>query len=356
MTDYDVIFSAFDPKTGPFVIYSSLDSIDIAKKIAMKSFIAIGAMEDATDIESKYAVLPLPNYQKNAFYYMFRIKMKDSDEYLLATIANIQDSKTTIDFYRTLSLLQQSVSSAVNFIQKSYLFEGKDSKIDSTIVTVLDSLKTITPVKEIPLKIQQPSGLTYEDFKEGDLPFLFEYFSQDLDKVIHSLLLEEPVLVIGNIKDLIQKVVSSLTMLVPHRFLMKEYIMNYTDPKSKDILICSPHVNFLKKYKNITNVHVESRKITSKVHNLPSIGNLIHTLSIAPKETQELVVKQYIDKLLGKTAQLMELCEREQMAKEEIQNFRRDLNYDELNIVISMVRNYAPQFESKLFYFARSLI
>jgi hypothetical protein len=137
---------------------------------------------------------------------------------------------------------------------------------------------------------------------------------------------------------------------------MKEYIMNYTDPKSKDILICSPHVNFLKKYKNITNVHVESRKITSKVHNLPSIGNLIHTLSIAPKETQELVVKQYIDKLLGKTAQLMELCEREQMAKEEIQNFRRDLNYDELNIVISMVRNYAPQFESKLFYFARSLI
>ena len=135
MTEYDVIFSIFDPKTGPIVLYTSLDSIDIANKTAMKSFIAIGAMEDSLDFESKYAVLPLPSYRKIAFYYMFRIKSGETGENLFATIANMLDSDSTIDFYRTLSSLQQKVTSTVEFIQNSFMYKGKDSVLDKTIPT-----------------------------------------------------------------------------------------------------------------------------------------------------------------------------------------------------------------------------
>ena len=112
----------------------------------------------------------------------------------------------------------------------------------------------------------------------------------------------------------------------------------------------------MKKYKKITNINLESRKITSKFKDFPSLVNLIQTLSIAPRDNQEPVIKQYIGKLLGKTTKLIELCEREQMSRDEINDFRSNLNADELNIVISMVRNYAPQFDNKLFHFARSLI
>jgi hypothetical protein len=356
MTEYDVIFSIFDPKFGPVVLYTSLDSIDIANKTAMKSFIAIGATESSADFESKYAVLPLPSYRKIAFYYMFRIKSDETGKLLFATIANMLDSESTIDFYKTLSSLQNEVKTAVEFIQNSFMYKGKDSVPDKNIIKVLNSLKTISLGEEGFVEKTTPADITYEDFKEGDLSFLFGYFPKDLDKVIYSLLLEEPVLVIGSAKDIILKVVASLSYLVPHRILVEEYLMNYVEPKGKDILICTSQVNYLKKYKKITQIHLESRKITSKSKDFPSLVNLIQTLSIAPINTQEPVIKQYIGKLLGKTTKLIELCEREQMTREEINDFRSNLNADELNIVISMVRNYAPQFDSKLFHFARSLI
>ena len=356
MTDYDVIFSIFDIKTGPIILYDSSESIDTAKKIAMKSYIAIGAMEETPVFESKYAILPLPSYQKIAFCYMFRIQSNEVGKHLYATIANTSDSESTIKFYRTLSSLQTKVSSVAEFIQNNFKYEGKETELNEAVSASLNSLKSVSLLEEKTEEIPTTSELSYEDFKQGDLPFLLDYFQQDLDKVIYALLLEEPILIVGNVKDLVEKVVSSFSFLVPHRILFREYLMTYTDPQGKDLLICSPHVDFLKKYKKITNIHLESRKITSKYKNFPSISNLIHTLAIAPKSTQEEVIKKYIDKLLGATSTLMELCERDQMSKEEIHEFRADLNADELNIVISMVRNYAPQFESKLFHFARSLI
>lgn len=363
----DVIFSVFDHKKGPVILYSSIDSLDSAKKIAVRSFIAIGAMEEKQDLSGKHAVVPLPALNKIAFYYMFRVDRKDTKESpsCWATIGYMNESSESIDFYRTLPVIQEHIQKIVELIQKNYAYSEKDTKLKKVIIESIASLQTpiqekaraiVTPSTTVPMQDVRTTEVAYEDFKIGDLAFLFEYFPEDLDKVIYSLMLEEPVLVIGDVRDLIQKVVASLEFLVPHRLLKKQYLTTYIDPKDQDLLVCSSHVKFLKKYKNETHINVDKRDVTSRIKGVPSIYNLITTLQIAPKETQQTVIRTYIDNLLAKAAELMELCEKEQINSHEIRNFRGDLKSDELNIVIAMVRRYAPQFEDKLFHFARSLV
>jgi len=363
----DVIFSVFDRKKGPVILYSSIDSPDNAKKIAVRSFIAIGAMEEREDLSGKHAVVPLPTLDKIAFCYMFRVDRKDSSEdpACWATIGYMNESSASIDFYRTLPLIQENIAKIVELIQKNFAYSEKEQKLDRVIIESIASLQT--PIKEEPIAAvttpvstmapkEAVTEVVYEDFKIGDLAFLFEYFPEDLDKVMYSLLLEEPVLIISDIRDIMQKVVASLEFLIPHRLLTKQYLTTYIDPKGRDLLLCSSHVNFLKKYKNYTNINVDKRRITSKIKGVPSINNLINTLQIAPKDTQKAVINSYVDKLLAKAAELMELCEKEQITSHEIHNFRDDLKGDELNIVIAMVRRYAPHFEDKLFHFARSFV
>ena len=362
----DVIFSVFDRKKGPVILYSSLDSPDSAKKIAVRSFIAIGAMEEQSDLSGKHAVVPLPALNKIAFYYMFKVDRREkSDEPpLWATIGYMNESSESIDFYRTLPVIQENIQRIVELIQKHFSYSDRDNTLNKVIIESISSLQTLQEESIQPEPIPEPAAvpqevttqeITYEDFKLGDLSFLFEYFPEDLDKVIYALLLEEPILIIGDIRDIVTKVVASLEFLVPHRLLTKKYLTSYIEPKSNDIMICSSHVNFLKRYKNYVNVNVDKRKIDSKIKGVPSINNLINTLQIAPKDTQKTVINTYVDKLLAKAAKLMELCEKDQIGREEITVFRSDLKGDELNVVIALVRKYAPQFEDKLFYFARSM-
>ncbi|MFX0171776.1 MAG: hypothetical protein ACFE9L_07650 [Candidatus Hodarchaeota archaeon] len=362
----DVIFSVFDVKKGPLILYSSLDPPENAQKIAVRSYIAIGAMEEDQDLRGRQAVVPIPSLGKIALYYMFRININIPDidkKHSWATIGFINDSADSIDFYKSMPILQTIIIPIVELIQEKFTFKGPDSILSKEIKERIETLRAsiiaesndITPSITIPDKTTTVE-IPFEDFKRGDLTFLFEYFPEDLGKVIYSLMLEEPVLIIGDIKDIVTKVVASLEILIPHRLLSKEYLTTYIDPKEKDLLISSSHVTFLKKYKNITNVNIITRQVSSKIRGVPSIENLITTLKIAPRETQKIVINKYIDTLLGKTAELMELCEKDQVSREEIRDFRGQLNADELNIVISMVRKYAPQFEGKLFHFARSLI
>lgn len=363
----EIILSVFDKRKGPTILYSSLKPLDQARKVAVRSFVAIGAGEETQDLSGKHAVVPIPTLDKIAYYYMFRIETKDHDTREIsscwATIGYISDSSSSINFYRSLPLIQEKIHDIVDIIQNNVAYLGEETVLNKLIVQSLVSLKE--PIKEKPVtaaptpataEVSDKLKLLYDDFRTAELSFLFDYFTEDLDKAIYALLLEEPILIIGEIRDLVQKVVSSLEFLVPHRILSKKYISTYIDPEGTDILICSAHEKFLKKYKNITNVHIPKRQITSKIKGIPSISSLIHTLKIAPIETQKTVIQTYIDKILAKTAQLMELCEKEQINHEEIHQFRSDLKGDELNIVIQMVKRYAPHFEGKLFYFARSLI
>ncbi|MFW9993162.1 MAG: hypothetical protein ACFFD4_14055 [Candidatus Odinarchaeota archaeon] len=357
----DVIFSVFDDLKGSVVLYSSIDSPGVSQNIAVKSFIAIGAMEQDQDLSSRHAVLLLPDVKKIAFFYMFRVSTVEPAESSTtwATISYMHNSSSSENFYKSLPTLQDSIVRVVTIIQKNFSYSESETKLDSAVVESINALRTGAPVKEmiaVPEEVKKAKEAVPETVEEGDLGFLFEHFPKDIGKLVYSLMLEEPVLIISDTRDVVQKVISSVALLVPHRFLSSEYALNYIDPKGKDIVICSSSASFLKKYKGMTTVDVDGRKITSKTKGVPSIDGLISIVQSAPKWSQASFIHKYIDGLLAKAAELIELCEREQVGREDIRAFRENLKTDELNIVISMVKGYAPQFESKLFHFARFIL
>lgn len=357
-SEYDVIFSVFDPHKGPIVYFTSLKSVEIAKKAAVKSFIAIGGTEQNVDLSTKQAVLSLADVQKIAFFYMFKINMEhsapNSKPDCWAVLGYTHDSAKSIHFYRSIPLIEKQISKTAKIIRDKFTYSDQITKLDNTLTDLISALRS-------PDLLQEPEAkpvldLNFEDIEGGDLSFLIEYFSKDLAKIVYALMLEEPVVITGDVKTLISKLVSSITIMLPHRPLVNEYITEYTDPKGKDIIICSGNAKFLKKFKGIAIADVVSRKVKYRIKSFPSIEELLNTLRVSPKDTHKPIIHTYVDKLLSKVAELMELCEPDQIDRSQIRNFRSDLKGDELNLVIQMVKNYAPQFQDKLMYFARSMM
>jgi len=357
-SEYDVIFSVFDPQKGPIVYFTSLKSMEIAKKAAVKSFIAIGGTEQNVDLNTKQAVLSLAAARKIAFFYMFKVYMEHSDPNnkpeCWAVLGYTHDSAKSINFYRSIPLIEKHMSKTAKIIRNKFTYSDQITKLDKSLTDLINALRSPDLLKEP--EAEPVLDLKFEDVEAGDLSFLIEYFSKDLAKIVYALMLEEPVVIAGDVKTLISKLVSSISIVLPHRPLMKEYTTEYIDPTGKDIIICPGNAKFLKKYKGILVVDVVNRKVNYRIKGFPSIEELLNTIRVSPKDTHKPIIHTYVDKLLSKVAKLMELCEPDQIDRSQIRDFRSDLKGDELNIVIQMVKNYAPQFEDKLFHFARSIV
>ncbi|MFX0087255.1 MAG: hypothetical protein ACFFAU_16515, partial [Candidatus Hodarchaeota archaeon] len=245
-SENDLIFSVFDAKKGPIVYFTTLKSPELAKRAAVKSFVAIGGMEETFDLDSKNAVLSLPESQKIAFFYMFKVRRKEIDpdkkNSCWAVLGFTHDSKKSINFYRSIPIIENEISKIAEVIRNKFIYSEKELTLEKELIDRIIALKApeILQRKEIPTI----ETLKFEDAEEGDISFLIEYFSKDLAKIVYSLMLEEPVIIIGDIKTIVSKIVSSINLLVPHRILTSEYALNYVDPKEKDIIICSEHVAF----------------------------------------------------------------------------------------------------------------
>lgn len=262
-------------------------------------------------------------------------------------------------WYGTLLKVQEVVEDSYlahrkdDFGINSAIFDELKPTLKNIVLTRPESTKTkVSP--DVKARSQE---ISEKIFETGDLDFLFQYFRDNLGKIIYTLLLEEPVVLFGEIKDILNKVTESLALLVPHRVLQRDYATTYLDPKERDLIICSSNVNFLKRYEKdkITRVDIDNRKIYSKFKQTPSVDNLIHTLQIAPGETQETVLHGYIGRLMTKSGDMMRLVQQDSISKAEIREFRGDLQADELNVILSKVRKASPLQKDKLFHFARSI-
>jgi hypothetical protein len=220
------------------------------------------------------------------------------------------------------------------------IFEELKPKIKEIILNYIRSFHRFQKPKEV-----QP---------EGEIEFLSQFFIKGVGKVIYSLMLEEPILVVGDVKDIVQKVTSAIPSIIPNRRLEIEYAYNYIDPSNKDIIVCSSQANFLNKFKDITLVDVDNRRITSKIKDVPSIDNLLNTLQIIPRNKQKGILEDYLNNLLMKRDELTAVCQNANISREEIKKFREDLKPDELNLIISIIKRNHPELTDKLFHFARS--
>jgi hypothetical protein len=265
------------------------------------------------------------------------------------------------EWYGTLLRVQEAVENSYTDYKKeeilidTTIFEKLQPRLKDIILTQLESRSTSSGNNS---EVKTRSQRFFDDtFETGDLDFLFQYFPNELGQIIYTLLLEEPVVLYGQIKEILHKVTESISLLVPHRALKRDYATNFLDSKGKDLIICSSQVDFIKKYEKtgVTMIDVDNRKIYSNFKHTPSVDNLIHTLQIAPEETQETVLHGYIGRLMTKSGDLIRLVQQDSVSKREIQAFRENLKADELNVILSKVKKAVPIQKDKLFHFARSL-
>jgi hypothetical protein len=330
-------------------------AVDLGKPTEVDSVLFGGALVAIRGLMRDLKIGELNSFQTNQSNLI--ILSSDNTFSVLAVEKDID-----VDFwYSTLYKVQQ-------IVEQHYLqYKEKLLIVDTSMFDTINPLlhQVILEDMELFNQKQHEAGIysrsesisvkKNDDFKTGDLDFLFEYFPHDLGKVLYTILMNEPVIIVGDAKDLVDKVIASIDLLTPHRKLKKEYALTYVDPLQKDLIICSSQAKFTKKYKDLTKIDVNKRKISADIKDTSSVDDLLYGIKIIPKESQNRVIREYLEKLQSKISELKDLCYQDEISKDEISRFRTDLNSDELNIVISRVREESPQFSEKLFHFARSI-
>ncbi|MFX0086878.1 MAG: hypothetical protein ACFFAU_14505 [Candidatus Hodarchaeota archaeon] len=330
-------------------------ALDLGKPTEVDSVLFGGALVAIRGLMTDLKIGELNSFQTN----QSNLIILSSDD-IFSVLALEKD--INVDFwYSTLYKVQQIVE------QHYQEFKEKQFILDTTVFDNINPILHQVVLEDMELfDHRQDESVIYsrsesisvrkdDDFKIGDLDFLFEYFPHDLGKVLYTLLMNEPIIIIGDIKDLVEKVIASIDLLTPLRELKKEYAIKYIDPMNKDLIICSSQVKFTKKYKDLTKVDVNKRKISADIKDISSMDDFVYGIKIMPKESQARAIREYVEKILSKITELKVLCQQAEISSEKISRFRSDLNSDELNIVISRVREESPQFSEKLFHFARSL-
>ena len=137
--------SVFDTKKGPIVYFTTLKSSELAKRAAIKSFVAIGGMEEKFDLDSKHAVLSLPESQKIAFFYMFKVRRKETDQdrknSCWAVLGFTQDSNKSINFYRSIPIIEEQISKTAEVIRNRFVYSEQDLTLEKELIDRINTLR-----------------------------------------------------------------------------------------------------------------------------------------------------------------------------------------------------------------------
>ncbi|MHA2363604.1 MAG: hypothetical protein ACXAC7_06575 [Candidatus Hodarchaeales archaeon] len=262
----EIIFSIFDPTTGPTPLYYSEGFDDsLAKKVAVKSQLTLSM--EKQDIVNQDAVLPFPDINKIAFIFLFKVPGKEGP--VMASLSYMVDQSLQMDLYKQVPVLKRRSLVVAHNLAKNYEYELKKD-LDKEFQTMIITLFSDIPPYRVGLKGIKTS---LSSDKSTDLAWLMKNFRRDIDKLFYTLFLGHPIILAGH-RIMIEQVMSALE-LVGKELIKLPYIEDFIDPVGFDLI--GVPVNLASKYEKIytTVMNLEKSRveggITSK--HLQSILN-----------------------------------------------------------------------------------
>ena len=232
----------FDEKLGPTCIYSENIDEKFLKKVAMKSHLSTLSLTSNSEIPQKDffdSIIPLPDEEFIAYSTYFYIKDNSARGGNRAFgIILLADQSQQMFFYKSIP----EISANVKEIAKEIIKAGPPKKtidsntknklnklldIENLHVEFVDSTGSLDLIKERVKKEESTQeSLIIEnlttDSHAGSFDFLFQKMSTSLERIIHSLLLNERILVVGRHDEVIITL-HTLKEFLPHKKI-------YNDP------------------------------------------------------------------------------------------------------------------------------
>ncbi|MHA2298781.1 MAG: hypothetical protein ACXADA_22325 [Candidatus Hodarchaeales archaeon] len=347
MSKSEVIFSVFDPKLGPIPIFSTnKGNEEFGQKIAFKSQLTLSMVD--TSIETAEAVLPFPDAGKIAFVFLFGIRTTSSDTdphtKCVASLSYTEDISEQINLYKKIPLLKKQATSIANALKADFLYTGRgQQKLSKKLIELLRNYGEALEIEMDVIESELASKkISIRESKEGTIDYLLKTIKKGLEVVIYALIVEEPVIVIGDLTTT-PLVIGSLELLVPFKMLRKiEFTRNYVSPQEADVIGIDEN---LKKYyssKDFVVVNVKKGKVDGP-YKSSFLNSLVKDLKkLNNEESNRKFIQSEISKALSAANYLIEICNVPNPSKERISGFKKRTAPDVMELILAIATSYNP--------------
>ncbi|MFX1510989.1 MAG: hypothetical protein ACFFCQ_00160 [Promethearchaeota archaeon] len=336
-----VCFSVFDHASGPRPIFHPGIDHKMALKIALKSQMTLSMMSEKT-IETSDAVLPFPEEQKIAYVFLFTIKGEfGKEKRSVASLSFIVDQNQQMNFYKQVTLLRYQAEQIADMIRHVYQYSPKKASLPKNLEkSIEDWGSDLASVEmEITEEIRKKKITIRRAEQRGSISFLRTTIRKNADRLIRAVIAGNPIILIGD-EPLIDLMQSTLEIFAPHRVLRKiAYTEEFVHPSEADLLGMS--VQLSNHYSDEIIVDLRKGKI-NRGTNCKFSKKLLDQIKDLDQEKAERVVNSRVNFLISKVNALVDLAGGEAVNDEAISAFRKSVDKDALDLIMSIAAQTNP--------------
>ncbi len=325
--DRGVLFTVFDQKQGLSIpiFYSGAINQEEANHIARRSQMTLTMMSSA-ELETAEAILPFSGLEKLGFILLFQIRQTNPDGVCVGSLFYLVPQNQQVFLYNKVPFLKYKAEDLANKIKQKYVYSGKIS-FPKDLAQVLSGWQVTEKEATAEIQIIEKRVILSEKKEGGSVEFFLSQVRKNEDRILGAIFRGQTVFVTGQSDILVDLMVHSLDMLVPHINLRKvSYTKDIIDPAYADIIGISR--DLVKIYPNEVLINIDKKQIKNGQPCTYS-KNLIKRLRKNPANIDS-IVRESTEKLLRVAGMLVEVFSYSEEEKEsklnEIQrNFERDL-------------------------------
>jgi len=259
--DRGILFSVFDKQKGLSVpiFFSGEINQEEASHVARRSQMTL-IMMSTTDLESAEAILPFSRLNKLGFILLFQIRQANVTEpTCIASLSYIVPLDQQVFLYNKVPFLKFKAEELANKIKQNYVYTGA-LKFPKELGNALTDWRVTEREATAEIQIINKRVIYSEKKEGGSIEFFLSQVRKNEDRVLGALFRSKPVFVTGGSDILIDLMVHSLDMLVPHMNLRKvSFIREMIDPAYADIIGISK--DLVKNYPNEVLINMDKKQI-----------------------------------------------------------------------------------------------
>ncbi|MHA2244723.1 MAG: hypothetical protein ACXADY_07105, partial [Candidatus Hodarchaeales archaeon] len=268
---------------------------------------------NSTELETAEAILPFSGLDKLGFILLFQIQQTyPSTSKCIASLTYIVSQEEQVFLYNKVPFLKFKAEELANQIKQNYVYTG-EVKFSKKLAKALEGWRVTERETTAEIQIIEKKVILSEKKEGGSVDFFLSQIKKNEDRVLGALYRSQPIFVTGRSEVLIDLMVHSLDMLVPHLNLRKvSFTRDIIDPNSADIIGISQ--DLVKNYPEDIIVDVDKRKIKNG-ESCSYSKKLIKEIRKKPDRTNDLA-DEATKELLGVTGYLVEAFSYPEVEKE----------------------------------------
>ncbi len=145
----DVIFAAFDEKTGPVAVFSTFKDSVLTKKIAVKSIVSTltSVRSSVSERIEGEAILPFPNENLKAFIFYTTLDQKtEGGEYRVISLSAVVTNEKSSSLYANATMLSKAALEIKDALNNDYTF---GQPLSPELVSKLEGWGKLTETQEL---------------------------------------------------------------------------------------------------------------------------------------------------------------------------------------------------------------